>query len=155
MTVIGLERTWPRAGGGAGTTERSLSSALRPGENARMLKFTTEEVSGVLVVAFEATDEHATDWQFGQRDWLYKLVESHKDPRFAIDLSEVNYLASSEIGFLVTLKRRIDRRQGKVVFFGIGPYILEIFQTMNLVRILDIVDTLSAAMTKLGPATAS
>ena len=78
-----------------------------------MLKFTTEDVSGVLVVAFEATDEHATDWQFGQRDWLYKLVESHKDPRFAIDLSEVNYLASSEIGFLVTLKRRIDRRQGQ------------------------------------------
>lgn len=120
-----------------------------------MLKFTTEEVSGVLVVAFEATDDHATDWQFGQRDWLYKLVESHKDPRFAIDLSEVNYLASSEIGFLVTLKRRIDRRQGKVVFFGIGPYILEIFQTMNLVKILDIVDSQSAAVTKLGPSPVS
>ena len=115
-----------------------------------MLKFTTKEVSGVLVVSFEATDDHATDWQFGQRDWLYKLVESHKDTRFAIDLSDVNYLASSEIGFLVTLKRRIDRRQGKVVFFGIGPYILEIFQTMNLVRILDIVDTQAAAMSKLG-----
>jgi anti-sigma B factor antagonist len=119
-------------------------------EKATMLKFTTEDVGGVLVVAFEATDEHASDWQFGQRDWLYKLVESHKDPRFAVDLSEVNYLASSEIGFLVTLKRRIDRRQGRVVFFGIGPYILDIFQTMNLVRILDIVDTLSAAMLKLG-----
>jgi anti-sigma B factor antagonist len=155
MTVIGLARSWPRAGGGAGTTERSLSSMLRPGENASMLKFTTEDVGGVLVVAFEATDEHATDWQFGQRDWLYKLVESHKDPRFAIDLSEVNYLASSEIGFLVTLKRRIDRRQGRVVFFGIGPYILEIFHTMNLTRILDIVDTLSAAMLKLGAPTAT
>jgi anti-sigma B factor antagonist len=115
-----------------------------------MLKFTTEDVSGVLFVAFEATDEYAADWQFGQRDWLYKLVESHTDSRFAIDLSEVDYLQSSEIGFLVTLKRRIDRRQGKVVFFGIGPYILEIFQTMNLVRILDIVDTRTAAVLKLG-----
>ena len=120
-----------------------------------MLKFTTREVGGVLVVAFEATDELAPDWQFSQRDWLYKLVESHKDPRFAIDLSEVNYLASSEIGFLVTLKRRIDRRQGKVVFFGAGPYILDIFQTMNLARILDIVDTLAAAMAKLGTPAAS
>ena len=115
-----------------------------------MLKFTTEDVSGVLFVAFEATDEYATDWQFGQRDWLYKLVESHTDSRFAIDLSDVDYLQSSEIGFLVTLKRRIDRRQGKVVFFGIGPYIREIFQTMNLVRVLDIVDTRSAAVLKLG-----
>jgi anti-sigma B factor antagonist len=124
---------------------------LRPGDIQNMLKFTTQDVSGVLVVSFEASDDHATDWQFGQRDWLYKLVESHPDNRFAVDLSEVNYLASSEIGFLVTLKRRIDRRNGKVVFFGIGPYILEIFQTMNLVQILDIVDTQSAAMAKLGP----
>jgi anti-sigma B factor antagonist len=153
MTVIGLERIWPRAGGGAGTMERSLSSALRPGEDARMLKFTTEELTGVLVVAFEATEDHASDWQVGQRDWLYKLVESHQDPRFAIDLSDVNYLASSEIGFLVTLKRRIDRRQGKVVFFGLCPYIIDIFKTMNLVRILDIVDTRSAAVAKLGAAT--
>jgi anti-sigma B factor antagonist len=150
MTVDGLTRNWPRAGGGAGTTGRSTLFSLRPGEIQSMLKFTTQELSGVLVVAFEATDDHAADWQSTERDWLYKLLESHKDPRFAIDLSEVNYLASSEIGFLVTIKRRIDRRQGRVVFFGLSPYILEIFQTMNLVRILDIVDNLSAAMVKLG-----
>jgi anti-sigma B factor antagonist len=120
-----------------------------------MLKFTTQEANGVLVIAFEATDDHATDWQSTQRDWLYKLIESHRDPRFAVDLSEVNYLASSEIGFLVTIKRRIDRRQGKVVFFGISPYIHEIFQTMNLTKILDIVDGLPAAVTKLGPPAAT
>jgi anti-sigma B factor antagonist len=119
-----------------------------------MLKFTTKEVGGVLVIAFEATDDYAADWQSTQRDWLYKLLESHRDPRFAIDLSDVNYLASSEIGFLVTIKRRIDRRGGRVVFFGIGPYIIEIFETMNLVKILDIADNLAAAMAKLGsPAT--
>ncbi len=117
-----------------------------------MLKFTTKEVSGVLVLAFEASDSVVTDWQATERDWLYKLVESHKDPRFAIDLSEVNYLASTEIGFLVSLKRRIDRRHGKVVLFGISPYILEIFQTMNLVKILDIAQDLGAALAKLGPA---
>ena len=115
-----------------------------------MLKFTTHEVSGVLVVAFEATEEGAFDWQTTQRDWLYKLVETRTDPRFAIDLSDVNYLASSEIGFLVTLKRRIDRRQGRVVLFGVGPYVVELFQTMNLIRILDIVDNLRSALAKLG-----
>src|SRR5271168_1631285 len=114
-----------------------------------MLKFTTQDMSGVLVLVFEATDDIALDWQSTQRDWLYKLLESQKDPRFAIDLSDVNYLASSEIGFLVTIKRRIDRRGGRVVFFGIGPYIVEIFQTMNLVKILDIVDNLASAMAKL------
>ena len=98
-----------------------MSFTLRPGEIQSMLKFTTKEVSGVLVIAFEATEDHATDWQFGQRDWLYKLVESHNDTRFAIDLSEVNYLASSEIGFLVTLKRRIDRRRERSCSLGSAP----------------------------------
>jgi anti-sigma B factor antagonist len=114
-----------------------------------MLKFTTQEVSGVLVMAFEATDDIASDWQSSQRDWLYKLIESHKDPRFAIDLSDVDYLASSEIGFLVTIKRRIDRRQGRVVMFGLGSYIREIFATMNLIKILDVVDDFPSALIKL------
>jgi anti-sigma B factor antagonist len=114
-----------------------------------MLKFTTQEMSGVLVVAFEATDDIAADWQSSQRDWLYKQIEAHKDPRFAIDLTEVNYLASSEIGFLVTIKRRIDRRQGRLVMFGLGSYIREIFQTMNLLKILDVVDSFPAALIKL------
>jgi anti-sigma B factor antagonist len=151
MTVDGLAMNVPRAGGGAGTMGRSTLFALRPGEIQTMLKFTTQDASGVLVIAFEATDDHASDWQATQRDWLYKLIESHKDPRFAIDLGDLNYLQSSEIGFLVTLKRRIDRRQGKVVIYGVSPYIQEIFETMNLHKVLDIADTRSAAMNKLGP----
>jgi anti-sigma B factor antagonist len=114
-----------------------------------MLSFTTKEVKGVLVVAFEAGEDGRTDWQNNQRDWLYQLIESRPDPRFAIDLSDVNYLASSEIGFLVTLKRRIDRRQGKVVMFGAAPYILDLFRTMNLTRIFEITDSLPAALGKL------
>jgi anti-anti-sigma regulatory factor len=61
----------------------------------------------------------------------------------------VNYLASSEIGFLVTIKRRIDRQKGKVVFFGISPYLFEIFQTTNLNRVLDIVGSRGDALAKL------
>ena len=114
-----------------------------------MLSFTTKEVKGVLVLAFEATEDAAYDHQNDQREWLYKLIESHAGTQFAIDLSDVNYLASSEIGFLVTLKRRIDRRQGRVVMFGASPYILELFQTMNLTRFFDITDSFGAAVARL------
>jgi anti-sigma B factor antagonist len=114
-----------------------------------MLKFTTREAGGVLVAIFEAADDTETDWQSTKRDWLYSLIESRQDPRFAIDLSEISYLASSEIGFLVTLKRRIDRRQGRVVLFGASPYILELFDTMNLTRKLEIVPNLPSALEKL------
>jgi anti-sigma B factor antagonist len=119
-----------------------------------MLKFTTRDASGVLVIAFEATDDLAADWQSTQREWLYKLIETNADPRFAIDLTDVNYLASSEIGFLVTIKRRIDRRKGRVVVFGLSPYIRSIFETMNLARVLEIVDDQGAALAKLGTAVA-
>jgi anti-sigma B factor antagonist len=114
-----------------------------------MLSFTTNEVQGVLVVTFEATDDGAMDWQSTQRDWLYKLIESHPGSRFAIDLTDVHYLASSEIGFLVTLKRRIDRRQGKVAIFGAGEYVTGLLATMNLTRIFDIAESLPAALAKL------
>jgi anti-sigma B factor antagonist len=114
-----------------------------------MLKFTTKESSGVMVVAFEASEDKAGDWQSTQRDWLYKLIESRQDPRFALDLSDVNYLASSEIGFLMTVKRRIDRRQGKMVMFGIGAYLHDILRTMNLTKIIDIVEDENAAVSKL------
>jgi anti-sigma B factor antagonist len=114
-----------------------------------MLNFTTRELGGVLIIAFEPTDESNYDWQSTQREYLYKLIESREYPRFAIDLSEINYLASSEIGFLVTIKRRIDRRKGKVVFFGISAYLIDIFRTTNLTRVLDIVDTRTEAMIKL------
>jgi anti-sigma B factor antagonist len=114
-----------------------------------MLGFKTHEVGGVLVLVFEPTEDVVTNWQLTERDWLYKLIESHREARFAIDLSNVNYLASSEIGFLVSLKRRIDRRQGRVVVFGVGPYILEVFEAMNLRRILDIVENLGSALAKL------
>ena len=117
-----------------------------------MLKFTAQETSGVLVIAFEATDDASGDWQTTERDWLYKMLESRQDPRFALDLSDVNYLASSEIGFLMTIKRRIDRRQGKVVMFGVGAYIHDIFRTMNLTKIIDIVENQTAALAKLGAA---
>ena len=114
-----------------------------------MLNFTTKEAGGVLIIAFEPTDEANYDWQSTQRDWLYKLIESREDPRFAVDLNEVNYLASSEIGILVTIKRRIDRQKGKVVFFCISPYIHDIFRTMNLNRVLDIVESRNDALGKL------
>lgn len=116
-----------------------------------MLSFTTSEAGGVMIVVFEPTDETNYDWQTTQRERLYNLIETRESARFAIDLSEVNYLASSEIGFLVTLKRRIDRRKGKAVFFGISPYLLDIFRTTNLHKVLEIVETRSEALSRLRP----
>jgi anti-sigma B factor antagonist len=114
-----------------------------------MLNFTTSEVSGVMIVSFDTVEDENQEWQFSQRDWLYKTIESREDGRFALDLTDVGYLASSEIGFLVTVKRRIDRRNGRLVLYGVTPYVQDIFRTMNLQKFLDMVDTRGAALAKL------
>ncbi|WP_165071771.1 STAS domain-containing protein [Paludisphaera rhizosphaerae] len=114
-----------------------------------MLNFTTSDSGGVMIVAFDTVEEENLDWQFSQRDWLYKTIESREDGRFALDLTDVSYLASSEIGFLVTVKRRVDRRNGQLVLFGVAPYVLDIFRTMNLQKVLEIADTRGAALSRL------
>ncbi len=114
-----------------------------------MLNFTTSEAAGVMIVAFEAVEEENLEWQFSRRDWLYKTIESRQDGRFALDLTDIGYLASSEIGFLVTLKRRVDRRKGRLVLYGVAPYVLDIFRTMNLQKLLDLAETRTAALARL------
>ena len=45
-----------------------------------MLNFSTSEVSGILIIAFEPTEDNNYDWQTTQRDYLYKLIESREVP---------------------------------------------------------------------------
>src|SRR3954469_17015831 len=100
---------------------------LRSGRSTGMLNYSGHEADGVLVLTVE-------DGTFGEantthREWLYKTIESREDPRFAIDLGAIAYMASSDIGLLITLKRRIDARKGKVVLCNVDPFIFDVFRT--------------------------
>lgn len=112
-----------------------------------MLSYSSHEAGGVLVLTAEKAAEG--DGQPSQREWLYKLIESREDPRFAINLGEIEYMSSAEIGFLITLRRRIDARQGKVVLFQVDGFILDILRTMRLDKLFLIADDLSGALDKL------
>jgi anti-sigma B factor antagonist len=112
-----------------------------------MLSYSSHEAGGVLVLTAEKSAEG--EGMPSQREWLYKTIESREDPRFAIDFGSIEYMSSSEIGFLITLKRRIDARQGKVVLFRLDTFILDILRTMRLDRLFLIADDLPAALAKL------
>ena len=114
-----------------------------------MLNYSAHEADGVLVFTVEETDP--TYEPSTQREWLYKTIESRVDPRFAIDLGEIRYMASSDLGFLITIKRRIDAHKGRVVLFGIDPFILDILRTMRLDKLFMIADDWDSALEKLGP----
>src|SRR5690349_11498427 len=112
-----------------------------------MLTYISHESSGVLILTAEKCAEGEAP--LSQREWLYKTIESREDPRFAIDLGEIDYMSSSEIGFLITLKRRIDARKGKVVLFGVDSFIFDLFRTMRLDKLFLFADDLSGALARL------
>ena len=114
-----------------------------------MLSYSAHEANGVLVFTVEEGDP---DEVFtAQREWLYKTIETRDDPRFVIDLSSLNYLASSDIGLLITLKRRIDTRKGKVALVNVDPFIIDVLKTMRIDTLFSIhVDMPSAVASVLG-----
>jgi anti-sigma B factor antagonist len=112
-----------------------------------MLSYSSHEAGGVLVLTAENSPE--IEHQPAQREWLYKTIESREDPRFAIDLGAIEYMSSAEIGFLITLRRRIDARKGKVVLFEVDPFIHDILRTMRLDKLFLIANDLSDALGKL------
>jgi anti-sigma B factor antagonist len=112
-----------------------------------MLRYSSHEAGDVLVFTVEEAgpDYYATT----EREWLYKTIEAREDPRFVIDLGAVNYLASSDIGLLVTLKRRIDARKGKVVLVNVDPFIVDVLKTMRIDKLFPIDTSVPAAVASL------
>ena len=112
-----------------------------------MLSYSAHEANGVLVLTVEeATGDRAYT---SQREWLYKTIETREDPRFIIDLAAVTYMASTDIGVLVTIKRRIDQRQGKLALIHVDPFIYDILRTMRIDKLTPIHEDMPEAVASL------
>src|SRR5207249_729775 len=86
-----------------------------------MSNFTTHDESDVLVVKFETASGLNDFRNSALRDALYELVQARSEPLWAVDLHKVDYLSSSGVAILVGLQRRVEARQGKIVFYHVQP----------------------------------
>lgn len=120
-----------------------------------MLSYRPQNANGVLVLTAEESDATEGDQPASRREALYQAIEAHPDSRFAIDLGALNYLTSSDIGLLITLKRRIESRKGRLVLFGVDPYIQDILRTMHLHQLFEIVPTFADALKRASSPPAS
>lgn len=110
-----------------------------------MIRYFTHEVEGVLVLSIEESPQ--TDIRPStDREALYAALQSRTAPRLAVDLGSVDYLASADIGFLISLKRRIEGLQGRIVLFQVQPFVLELLRTMRLQQFFPIADDLPDAL---------
>lgn len=117
-----------------------------------MLNCTSHEVGGVLIITFEESSPGTDDRSSTHRQTLYNTIQTRDDPRFAVDLTAVEYMSSADIGFLISIKRRIDARKGALVLFGMNDDIQTTLSMMKLLPIFRLAADLPEAIAIL-PAT--
>jgi anti-sigma B factor antagonist len=117
-----------------------------------MLRVATHEVEGILVITCEAGESSLGDPRSAEREALYHMIEGRAVPRVAVDLGEIDYLASADIGFLISLKRRIDRRGGRLALFQVHPILFNILNTMRLSQFFTLAADLQDALRQLSHA---
>ncbi len=116
-----------------------------------MSAFSTHPESDALVVTFE-TASSLNDFRNNTlRDSLYELVDQHGEPRFALDLSKIDYLSSSGVAILVGLKRRVETKGGKIVLYQVQPIVRDLLAVMKLDRFFQIREDQQRALDSFRP----
>jgi anti-sigma B factor antagonist len=105
--------------------------------------------------AFVVTIDDAVGINDGQSDEyrlaVYETIDERPRPSIAVDLSQVEYLSSSGVAFLISLRRRIGAAKGGLVIFGVNAYVAGILRTMKLAPIFVFADDEAAALALLPP----
>ena len=97
-----------------------------------------EEVGGVTVAKF--VDKKILDETNIQNigNQLFALVDEDGRKKIVLDFSIVEYLSSAALGKLITLHRKLQAVQGKLVLCKIAKDILDVFKITKLDKILSI-----------------
>ncbi len=95
---------------------------------------------GVLILTLDDLATVNDGQAVAPRQAIYKAASDGASPRVAVDLSAIDFLSSSGVAMLIGLKRRIEAKGGRMVLFGIHPYVRDLFLVMKLVDLFQIVD---------------
>ena len=104
----------------------------------RRRRLELEEVGDVTVVNF--IDKKILDEQNIQiiGEQLFDLVDNQGKKKILLNFSNVEFLSSAALGKLITLHRKLQAVQGKLVLCKIAKDILDVFKITKLDKILTI-----------------
>jgi len=91
-------------------------------------------VGSVLVLSPTGNLDIMTYQKLKQR--LALAVDSEKRKHLVIDMSGVDYVASSGWAVLISQGRRVRRESGNLVICGLKPEIMNIYETMSIESVL-------------------
>jgi anti-anti-sigma factor len=83
------------------------------------------------------------------RKVLQNELEVSSFVNYVLDLAEVEYFTSDEIGVIVEFQKRISDRDGKLRVCAIGKALLELLRILRLDTILKIDETLEDSLAAL------
>ncbi len=107
-----------------------------------------ENVDGVTVVSFTDTKIVTEDQIQEVGDELYALVEDGTKRKILLNFGNVQYCSSTVLGKLVSLKRRVDSRQGKAQVLLHPSRLMVPFKLTGLDKVFEIHAEEQAALNK-------
>lgn len=69
---------------------------------------------------------------------LVDLVESRKEPKILLNLSNAHFVSSAMLAHLVKLHRKIQEAKGRIKLCGLRPVIMDAFKVSRFDKIFEI-----------------
>jgi len=77
---------------------------------------------------------------------LERLVASKTGGHFLLSFKQVEHLSSAALAMLITLKKQVEKADGKLKLSDINPQIFEVFKITRLNKLFDIHPSIDEAM---------
>ncbi|MCA9285725.1 MAG: STAS domain-containing protein [Phycisphaerales bacterium] len=106
----------------------------------------THETNGITKVEFVDRNilDEANIQQIGEE--IGRLIDGQVNPKLLISFSNVDHLSSAALGTLITIRNRINSKDGQLRLSDINPQIYSVFKITKLNRLFQIFDTAQQAM---------
>src|SRR6516165_8106742 len=112
----------------------------------RRRRLEVEDIGDVTVVSF--TDRKILDEQNIQiiGDQLFGLVDELGRKKLLLNFGNVEYMSSAALGKLITLNKKLQAVNGRLILCNIDPQIYEVFEITKLNKLFNIQKEEQAAL---------
>ena len=78
------------------------------------------------------------------------LLDGKASERWVLDLTQVQYMGSAVLGFMVNIRQQVKQSQGKLALCGLSPRMAEVFRACSLERLFTITRGRLEALSAVG-----